>query len=467
MTNTATAAPDYGPAGEAKLRAFVEGLTGGTVKRMERLVRWRPAWRVDVVVADASADAGAERGEKTLCLHLRGDRGGDVSIFPELQREADVIEVLGANGINVPHIYGVCQDPPCILMAAISGSRDMSTAASDAERAALAREYISEVAAMHRLPVAGFVAKGVQLPQGAQEIALAGLTAYLPLYQRTKSRPEPMLEFVLGWIRRNVPQHRTRAAFIQFDSGQFLHQNGKISGLYDFEFSMIGDPMVDLATMRMRESIEPLCADFQLLCKHYEEFSGEPVDIGVVDFHTLLFATISTMQFTGTVGKPRPGDAHSVYLEFDLALRQVVLLTLSKLMGVKLVAEPAPHARVGDNASVLTQLADTVARIETTSPTEQTRQDSAAQLIEWLVRGDAFGPEMRARDLADVEALLGQRFDEWSDASAALEAHVMAVGPQHDAALLHLFAAIEGRRLLIYGPTRIGHSAMHVNQPTS
>lgn len=453
-TDITTASPDYGPAGEAKLRAFVEGLTGGTVKRMERLVRWRPAWLIDV-----------QRGEETLKLHLRGDRGGDVSIFPELQREADVIEVLGANAINVPHIYGVCQDPPCILMAAISGSRDMSTAASDTERAALVREYIGQVAAMHRVPVEGFVAKGVQLPVGAQEIALAGLTAYLPLYLRTKSRPEPMVEFVLGWIRRNVPQHRTKAAFIQFDSGQFLHEHGKISGLYDFEFSMIGDPMVDLATMRMRESIEPLCADFKHVCKLYEEFSGEPVDLGVVAFHTLLFATISTMQFTGTVGKPRPGDAHSVYLEFDLALRQVVLLTLSRLMDVKLVAEPAPKERVGANASVLAQLADTVARIETTNPTEQTRQDSAAQLIEWLARADAFGPEMLARDLADVEALLGQRFEEWSDASAALEAYVMAAGPEHDVTLLHLFAALEGRRLLMYGPTRIGHSAMHVNQP--
>ena len=52
-----------------------------------------------------------------------------------------------------------------------------------------------------------------------------------------------------------------------------------------------------------------------------------------------------------------------------------------------------------------------------------------------------------------------------SAADAALEAHVLAAGPEQDAALLRLFAAIEGRRLQLYGPTRIGHSAMHVRLP--
>ncbi|UUZ73963.1 phosphotransferase [Polaromonas sp. P1(28)-8] len=195
---------------------------------------------------------------------------------------------------------------------------------------------------MHRLPLAPFVAQGMHLPQGAQEIALVGLEAYMPLYQRTKSRPEPMLEFVIGWIRRNAPKHRTQAAFVQFDSGQFHFKDGKLTGLYDFEFSMIGDPMVDIATMRMRDSVEPLGDDFRVLCRHYEEFSGEKVDHAVVDFHTLQFATLGSMQFTGTVGVPQPGDAHSVYMEFDLALRQVMLLAMSALTGVTIAPEPPP-----------------------------------------------------------------------------------------------------------------------------
>ena len=448
MTDTA---PDYGARGEARLRAFVHEAMGGEIVSMVRQVRWRPAWFVDVL-----------RGGELLHLHLRGDREGDVAIFPELQREADVISVLGEQGIKVPRIHGFGQDPPCILMDALPGSRNMAEAPSDAVRSAIARDYMAEVAAMHRLPVAPFVAKGLHLPQGAKEIALVGLEAYMPLYERTKSRPEPMLEFVIGWIRRNVPTHRTQAAFIQFDSGQFHHQDGRLTGLYDFEFSMIGDPMVDIATMRMRNSVEPLGDDFRVLCRHYEKLSGEKIDPAVVDFHTLLFATLGAMQFTGTVGVPRPGDAHSVYLEFDLALRQVMLLAMSALTGVALAPEPLPKDRTGDNAPLLAKLADTVARIDTASALEASRKDAAAQLIEWLVRSDALGAEMRERNLADVSVLLGRRFEEWPEAESALETYVRSAGPEQDQPLLRLFGAIEGRRVQLYGPTRIGNAATHV-----
>jgi aminoglycoside phosphotransferase (APT) family kinase protein len=450
MNEDTGTAPDYSEAGQARLRAFVEQITGGRVTRMERQIRWRPAWFVDV-----------ERDGQTLALHLRGDRGGDVALFPELRRESDVISVLGEQGIAVPRVYGYCEDPPCIVMDAIAGSRNMAEAASDAERLAIVRAYIAQVAAMHRLPVDPFVAKGLHLPQGAEEIALVGLEAYMPLYRRTKSRPEPMLEFVIGWIRRNVPRHRTRASFIQFDSGQFLHQGGRMTGLYDFEFSMIGDPMVDLATMRMRDSYEPMGVDFPLVCRLYEECTGEPIDHDVVDFHTLLFSTLGAMQFTGSVGQGRPGDPHAVYLEFDLALRQVLLEAMSSLMAVTLPPEPPPRERVGDNAAELAKLADIVARIEVPSKLEESRKESAAQLIEWLMRSDAQGEEMRQRNLADVSALLGRDFQEWPAAEAALEAFVQQAGPDQDTRLLQLFNAIEARRMHLFGTTRIGHSATH------
>src|SRR3546814_3078131 len=77
------------------------------------------------------------------------------------------------------------------------------------------------------------------------------------MYARRKTGPQPLVEFAIGWLKRNVPKHRTRPSFAHFDAGQFLFVDGRITGLYDFEFSMIGDPFADLATMRMRDSYEP------------------------------------------------------------------------------------------------------------------------------------------------------------------------------------------------------------------
>src|SRR3546814_17601595 len=75
---------------------------------------------------------------------------------------------------------------------------------------------------MHRLPLEPFVARGLTLPEGADEIALAGLHAYYPMYARRKTGPQPLVEFAIGWLKRNVPKHRTRPSFAHFDAGQFL-----------------------------------------------------------------------------------------------------------------------------------------------------------------------------------------------------------------------------------------------------
>src|SRR3546814_5467794 len=139
---------------ERKLVAFVEQVTGGRVTAMRRQRRWRPAWFVDV-----------ERDGLLLPIHIRGDRKSDIMPFPELAREAAIMEVLEEHGIPVPHIYGVCPDPEAIIMAAIPGSRDVSTAGDDAERQSVARQYVEAMAAMHRLPLEPFVARGLTLTE--------------------------------------------------------------------------------------------------------------------------------------------------------------------------------------------------------------------------------------------------------------------------------------------------------------
>ncbi len=303
------------------------------------------------------------------------------------------------------------------------------------------------------------------LPEGAEAIALVGLGAYLPQYERTKRRPEPLIEFAIGWLRRNVPKHRTRAAFIQFDSGQFLVHDDRMTKLYDFEFSMIGDPLTDLATMGMRNSYEPLGAPLAELVRYYEEATGEPVDHDAVLFHVLQFSVLGTMQFTGTVAEPRPGDPHAVYLQFDLALRRSILLALSRLAGVALPElPPLPEAR-GDNAALIAKLTDTVAGITAATPIDDAQKAQAAELIEWVARADSVGGAVVARDVADVAAFLGRDFADWPAAAQALEACVRTAGADEDAALIRLLATIEGRRLQVFGPTSIGVAAQNVVLP--
>ena len=160
---------------EAKLRTFVEGLLGGKITAMHRLLRWRPAWNLEL-----------QRDGETLHLHIRGERGGDVSPFPELKREADILTLLGEQGVPVPRIYGLCEDPQAIVMELVPGSRDVSNAKDDAERQQVSRQWVEAMARMHQLPLQAFVEQGIELPHSAEDIKLAGLRAYYPLYARNK-----------------------------------------------------------------------------------------------------------------------------------------------------------------------------------------------------------------------------------------------------------------------------------------
>jgi aminoglycoside phosphotransferase (APT) family kinase protein len=435
---------------EQKLRTFIEKLTGGRVISMARQIRWRPAWFVDV-----------EREGETLHLHIRGDRNSDILPFPDLRREADILQVLEAHKIPVPHIWGVCPDPMAIIMDAVPGTRDVSEAASDAERHSVVKQYATAVAAMHKIPVQEFVERGIELPQGAQAIALAGLTAYGPLYVKTKKKPEPLIEFALRWLKSNVPRHRTRAAFIQFDSGQFLFEDGRLTALYDFEFAMLGDPMTDLATMRMRESYEPLGDELRNLYRHYEEAYGEPIDIPVLRFHNALFATVSCMQIAGAVADPQPGGPHAVYLEWDLALRRALITILAECMGVRVPAV-APPVFAGQSLALLRMLRDAIEQIDCAPGMPQAHRRSALELVEYLQRSDSTAAEINRLACDESAEFLGKPHEDTREREAALERFAQSAGAEHFEMLLQYFARQIERQVSILGSTAIGRSASRV-----
>jgi hypothetical protein len=89
----------------------------------------------------------------------------------------------------------------------------------------------------------------------------------------------------------------------------------------------------------------------------------------------------------------------------------------------------------------------------------------ALHLIEWLARADSYGTAARTADVVAVSEVVGRSFADWNAAESALEAYVQSAKPDDDERLLRLFAGIERRRMAVFGPTRIGHSATKVHLP--
>src|SRR5437868_3021731 len=104
----------------ARLARWVEHTVGGTVTRVERMPRWRPAWDVDVVLAG-----------RVLPLHARGEREPRIAMPARIADEVAVHDLLEAHGLPVPHAYGVCNDPYALVMDRLSGLVDLAGASDD------------------------------------------------------------------------------------------------------------------------------------------------------------------------------------------------------------------------------------------------------------------------------------------------------------------------------------------------
>jgi aminoglycoside phosphotransferase (APT) family kinase protein len=415
---------------ELRLAPQIERLVGGRIVSLERQPRWRKAWYAVV-----------DRDGVGVPIYIRGDKQIDAEPYPGLGREAAILGLFRANDLPVPRVYGMTEDPIGIVMDRVPGTRDVDQAADDAERRSVAEQYIAVLARMHSLDTAPFVAAGMVQPKGPADTALSYLDANIVLYQRTKRGAQPLVEFALEWMRRNVPMRRDVARVLHGDPGQFLFEAGRLTCIYDFEATHIGDPLADLAALRTRHGTEPLGADPGHLIRHYAALTGQPIDADALSFHTAAFMLTAVMALAGPLTDPRPQEMQLEYLTWDLMTRRAMLWAMAECRGVTITPKPLTPLPEGRSALVSRVLETTINRIEPKTAMGAADKASAAALIGWTRGQAAAGAAHDAADLARAAAILGYRPSDWQAADAALERFVADAGPEHDSILFDYFVA--------------------------
>jgi aminoglycoside phosphotransferase (APT) family kinase protein len=415
---------------DARLKPQIERLVGGRIVSLERQPRWRKAWYAEV-----------ERAGDTVPIYVRGDKQLDAEPYPGLDREAAILRLFDANGLPVPRVYGMTQNPIGIVMDRVRGTRDVAQAVDDDERRSVAEQYVEVLARMHGLDVAPFVEAGIALPKGPKQTALAYLNANIVLYRRTKRGAQPLVEFALKWMQRNVPLHREMPRVVHGDPGQFLFESGRLTCIYDFEATHIGDPLFDLAALRTRHGTEPLGADPGHLIRHYAALTGCAIDLPALSFHTAAFMLTAVMALAGPLTEPRPQEMQLEYLTWDLMTRRAMLWAMAECMNITIAPLPAAHVPDGRSALVARVLAATIDRIDPRTEMGATDKTSAAALVGWVRGQAATGAAHDAADLDRAAAILGYRPSDWQTADAALEDVVVNAGPEHDSSLFDYFVA--------------------------
>lgn len=409
---------------EHDIRGWIE-TSLGTVVEMTSLPGWRPAWNASV-----RTSAGV-----MMDVHIRGDRGAGQETQP-LRQEYDVLRLLECEGIPVPHIHGWCAAPAAIVMERIDASPFTGGADADAGLHRLVGDYMGIMAAIHRIDVGKAVAIGLSRPQTPETIALAYFGDADRHYQSHRDGPHPLIAFIRKWVLNNIPLHRADTALLIADAPQFFHLNDRITHIFDLELAHIGDPMADLASIRVRDINEPIGGMTALLQRYVRE-SGTPIDWAALDFHTIASFLAVPMRIESVLRTQDRLPAYVEYLSWAAGCSRAALELLAETRGVTL--EP-----VADVLSVETSggivYDNLVASCADLPPaTGRLREPPALSLARYLQRRDAIGGEIARLDRLEAEQLLERTFSTAREVEEALEQFALEAGPEKDAVLIGLF----------------------------
>jgi len=419
---------------DAIVRRWLEGELG-SVTSLRRQARWRPVWFASV---DGLGD-----------VVVRGDRTDMELIFP-LDHEMRFQQICHQHGLAVPAVHGWIDEIPAYVMAAVDGEPYLLDAPVG-QRETVMREYMTALAQLHALPIEPFADGGIVRASSPAESGLVGLARYEERYRRAKKFPDPLLEFGLGWLKRNPPESRGREAPITWDSGQFHHHDGHLVALLDLELGHIGDPMMDLAAFRMRDTIGGF-GDFSELYRWYEEASGTEVDIEAVQRHHFAFTLSNRLAFSSELQAPSDESDLMTNLQWCRETDLFATEALAEILGVDLPEVDLPVEKVTRARPAQEQLSQILRSLSIDDEFQAYELRKAFRLSRHLQRSDEIADDIERQNLDDLSWLLGRRPSSWQDGDAELEAFVLRDKGAHDEYLVELFHKRNLRAQALLGP---------------
>lgn len=419
----------------AGFREWAERRVGGKAVRAqrqgERRSGGRPAWFMDFDVSGSqlSCYARMERDAEQLVSRA----------FP-LEREFRILEVLAAHGIRVPEVFGFCSDPAGILMACVPGDFDYTRLHPGSDRDALDRDFLSELARVHALPVDPFARAGISVPTTAEEVALSDLALWEDTYRLALRRPVPLVEFATRWLRRHVPAPPSVPSFIQGDTGpgQFLFDQGRVTAIIDWEFGHLGDPHLDLAQIRTRDFYNP-GADMGQWIRTYTEVSGRAIEPATLRYYTVKSMLITPLALAGVVQNMVPSADHAEWFAQDVCYKRATAEALAEALEVPLDPPEPPTAAPGRSAEVVALLEEQLReehRPALAGAYDRYRMDLGLRLLRHIANVDACGAVLVGQETEDLAALLGKRTQARTLDDAALMTCIAAEDRADDRALV-------------------------------
>src|SRR5581483_7590542 len=265
---------------------------------------------------------------------------------------------------------------------------------------------------------------------------------------------DPVAEFLRRWMRDNVPPGRHAAArFIPYDAFQFMFDGGRVTGLIDFEHAHVGDPMMDLAALRVRDTIKNI-GELSDTAARYEKLTGVAIDHDVVEYHTVLYNAISVLSTGPPLADPLRGTDWLSYLAWYVNGARWAFECIAEIRGYRLAPVAVPEARPSRHAPALRHLVNGLRALSAETDGDY-ELAGLGRVATHLKRVDEVGAAIDAADLEDLSRVLGYRPDP-TEAEAELLTLVATAGPEREEELVRLLdARMQRMHLAMASPTSL------------
>ncbi len=430
---------------------WIEDATGGEIVRIKSRAGGgvsREGAEVDIQLSDGTL----ERGYVIYDIRHRADPT-ERQIMQ--RREVAALRSARAAGVLAPRVIAANIEKRHILLEMIPGDPRLGIV-KDAEAELIVTEYMGELAKLHAIDLTRIDLQGLGELHPPHHYIRARLEE-LDSRHRAKGA-DPLITFQLRWLLKNIPTQEKTPALVHGDAGpsNFLHENGHLTAVLDWEQAHLGDWHEDIAWIWLRMLFVPFTAP-QKFISIYERLSGRKVDINRVLYYRLyaqMGLNVVSFESYCRSRDPLGGGVGQVLPYFFLHLR-TSLESVAELMNhpLKPYAPAAlPEKQLGRfYDSALIDLKDYIVP-RSTDQLAQYRAKGLARLLKYLQAVDRYGDAFDGEEMADIARLLGNTFRSLDEARSAL-AHAIDADSVNDNAVLDLlYRRVMRETILAAGP---------------
>lgn len=273
-----------------------------------------------------AVDAGGQ------ALFLRRETAHDPNDPYDLTREAGWYRMLDGQGVAIPSMIGFSPELGAMLVVRAPGQSAYLSVPDPEIRQAIALDLMEKLAALHAVDTMG---ADPHQPVTIRDAIAIELDLWEAQYRAT-GRLDPLIELALVWLRGHLPDDGTRPGLVHGDAGpgNFLHLDGHVTALVDWELAHFGDPQEDLAWLSMRTVLEPF-PDFAACIAHYAKVSGRTVDLDRIRyFRVLVQLRVAVIRWIGE------GQVAANSLISSVLNRRLLTVALAEAEGLPLPSAP-------------------------------------------------------------------------------------------------------------------------------